>query len=288
MKLFKNCPHEERKQCDDCPLLKQCMIKKTKRIIRRKLNQSGVKKVLVVLIALVILVCLISKCINKKDINIDKNDEKLKVVTNVANVDESYMNVNVENKKQACLLSETKKVATNKKPKDKANVVKEQTKATKAKQQKNVEKAIISSDGPSDEYYYHINDYDKKIIEKLVYQESRGEILEGKVAVAAVALNRYVSNDSKFDTTSIESVVTQKYQFADISNVTERQLSTVPECKQAVEMALKGWDPTRKKFSDGAKYFYEPTLVQGYQKEIREGINKLQIGNHNFHNDFND
>ena len=56
----------------------------------------------------------------------------------------------------------------------------------------------------------------------------------------------------------------------------------------AVEDACHGWDPTRKKFENGALFFYAPKEVSGYQKEIREGIEILQIGNHNFHIDLND
>ena len=61
-----------------------------------------------------------------------------------------------------------------------------------------------------------------------------------------------------------------------------------PSCMEAVESACKGWDPTRKVFEDGAKFFYAPDYVTGYQKEIRQGIESYKIGNHIFHNDFNE
>jgi len=147
-------------------------------------------------------------------------------------------------------------------------------------------KAKISPDGPSSRYYYNISEEDKIIIAKVVWAESRGECFEGKVAVAAVVLNRYYSEIPYFDTESIETVVKQPYQFASISNVTEKELEEYPDCMKAVEAACKGWDPTRKVFDEGALYFYNPKYVSGYQAEIREGIRVMRIGNHNFHFDF--
>lgn len=268
-KLFKNCPYEERKTCEGCPLLKKCMLKKIRRRIRRKVRRIDIRKLLVVLVIFCVIIFIIFKNFNNND---DSNNKKITTITTVETVvNQSYIHTSVQ--KQESILAERKTVAI------KSNKT---TKVTKKKI-----KATISSDGPSEEYYYNISDYDKKVIEKLVYQESRGECLKGKVAVAAVVLNRYTSKSKKFDTSSIEAVVTQKYQFANISSVTEEQLATVPECKDAVEMALKGWDPTRQKFPEGAKYFYEPNMVYGYQKKIRQGIEVLEIGNHNFHNDFN-
>lgn len=146
----------------------------------------------------------------------------------------------------------------------------------------------ISAYGPGTVYYYILSDADKKDIEKLVYKEARGEPYEGKVAVAAVVLNRFFSGDPRFNRDSIHSVIIQSGAFADISDVTQSMLDTVPDLKDAVEDACRGWDPTRTTFENGALFFYAPKEVVGYQKEIREGIEVLQIGNHNFHNDFND
>ena len=128
----------------------------------------------------------------------------------------------------------------------------------------------------------------KIIMAKVLYRECRGECFKGKVAVAAVILNRFYSGLSEFDTESIYAVVTQGSQFADISEVTMDDLDSVPECMEAVEAACKGWDPTREMFPEGARHFYAPKGdIAPYQLAIREGINELVIGNHNFHNDFN-
>lgn len=150
-----------------------------------------------------------------------------------------------------------------------------------------VEEATLSAEGPSDTYYYHISEEDRIIIAKVVWAEARGECFEGKVAVAAVILNRYYSEERCFDRDSIFSVVTQRGQFANIKKVTMENLEKNPECIRAVEAACKGWDPTRAMFENGALYFYAPKGVSGYQAEIREGIRVYVIGNHNFHYDFN-
>ncbi len=144
----------------------------------------------------------------------------------------------------------------------------------------------ISFVGPSEEYYYTFSKEEKVCIAKLVYAEARGEEFKGKVAVAAVAINRYFSDISWYDCSSIYAVITQKYQFADISGVTMQDLENNPECMEAVEAACKGWDPTREVFPEGARYFYAPDLIGPEEASRREGVLVLQIGGHNFHNDF--
>lgn len=146
----------------------------------------------------------------------------------------------------------------------------------------------ISAYEPGVLYYYNLTTEEKVYIAKVVYQEARGEVFEGKVAVAAVILNRYVSNDRRFDRDSIYSVVTQSGQFASIGNVSMDDLNSVFSCMDAVEAACKGWDPTRAKFPEGAKFFFNPDGDLSESAKIeREGIETYQIGNHLFHNDFN-
>ena len=147
--------------------------------------------------------------------------------------------------------------------------------------------AQISPYAPGVTYYYNLSYADKVCIAKVVYGEARGECLEGQVAVAAVILNRFYSNNAFFKKDSIYSVCTQPYQFASIDNVTDEMLAANPSCMEAVEKACLGWDPTRQLFADGACYFFDPEGVEGYQKEIRTDIEYLQIGNHRFHNEFN-
>lgn len=146
----------------------------------------------------------------------------------------------------------------------------------------------ISAYGPGELYYYELSYEDKVYIAKVVYAEARGEIFEGQVAVAATVLNRFISNDWRFERASIYSVVTQSGQFASISGITMDDLNSVPSCMEAVEAACKGWDPTRINFPDGAKFFFNPDgdLDEIARKE-REGVETYRIGNHLFHNDLN-
>lgn len=137
-------------------------------------------------------------------------------------------------------------------------------------------------------YYYNLTIEDKEYIAKVVYQEARGEKFEGQVAVAAVILNRFVSGDKRFKTDSIYSVVTQSGQFASIKSVTTKDLNSATSCMEAVEAACKGWDPTRVKFSEGAKFFFNPDGDLSETAKIeRYEIETYRIGNHLFHNDLN-
>lgn len=150
----------------------------------------------------------------------------------------------------------------------------------KAKCKSKVSSAVLKD-------YATISSYELKLMEKVVYAESRGEPYKGQVAVAAVILNRYIFNKKKI---SIEDIVTAKYQFADISNVTEDMLKQYPDCKKAVNEAINGNDPTRSEFSEGARFFYEPDspYISEKQLKLREGVRGIKIGGHIFHNDFNE
>lgn len=144
----------------------------------------------------------------------------------------------------------------------------------------------ISATEPNSNFVYILSEEDMIYIAKLVWMEARGECYEGMVAVAAVVLNRYFSDDPLFYRDSILDTLTQPTQFASISNVTQWDLDNVPDCLRAVEDACKGWDPTRAVFDEGALYFYNPDGVSGYQAQIRENIRVMVIGNHAFHFDF--
>lgn len=126
-----------------------------------------------------------------------------------------------------------------------------------------------------------------KMMVKVVYAEARGERFKGQVAVASVIFNRYEYNKRKI---SIKDIILAKNQFANISNITQEMLDEYPDCKRAVRKALRGYDPTRVKFKEGARYFYEPdsSYISEYQKNLRKGVEVLKIGNHYFHNDFNE
>lgn len=247
-KMFTSCPYKQYSMtCEACPNYKKCLAEKQRRA--KAFNRRFYIKMSIVL---TIAFCIMA-VINQITLS---NEVKATAETSSTTVQETT----------------TMQIET-------AEVV--------DKMEEVVKKAKISAYKPSEEYYYSISEEDKILIAKVVWAESRGECFEGKVAVAAVILNRYFNGEGQaFDRSSIKAVVTQKSQFASISKVTMEDLEANPECMEAVEDACKGWDPTRQIFEEGACFFYAPKGVTGYQAEIREGIKVLVIGNHNFHADF--
>ncbi|MGE5675241.1 MAG: cell wall hydrolase [Mycobacterium leprae] len=87
------------------------------------------------------------------------------------------------------------------------------------------------------------------LLAQLVCGEARGEPYEGKVAVAAVILNRTL--DKRFPK-SVAGVIYQPYAFESVSNA-EAYKGTTPECYKAARAALSGWDP-----SWGSVFFFAP------------------------------
>lgn len=112
---------------------------------------------------------------------------------------------------------------------------------------------------------------DLYLLARVVYGEARGEPYAGKVAVAAVVLNRVASG--KFPTT-IAGVV---YQPGAFTCVSDGQINLTPdeEAIQAARDAMNGWDP-----SGGAIYYYNPNTAQSAWIWSRPVI--TVIGGHNF------
>lgn len=112
---------------------------------------------------------------------------------------------------------------------------------------------------------------DHRLLSKLVYAEARGETYKGKVAVAAVVLNRVSS--ASFPNT-ISGVIYQSGAFTCVNN---GSINNTPdkECIRAAREAINGWDPT-----GGCLYYYNPkTAVDNW---IRSRTIKTVIGNHSF------
>lgn len=112
---------------------------------------------------------------------------------------------------------------------------------------------------------------DVELLAHCVYGEARGEPYMGKVAVAAVVLNRVKS--SSFPNT-ISGVI---YQDGAFTCVSDGQLYLTPDedAYRAARDALNGWDPTY-----GCLYYYNPaTAVSAWiwSREVR-----LTIGAHSF------
>lgn len=115
------------------------------------------------------------------------------------------------------------------------------------------------------------NESETYLLGRLVHGEARGEPYVGKVAVAAVVLNRVKS--PSFPNT-ISGVI---YQSGAFDAVADGQINLTPDedSLRAARDALNGWDPT-----GGCLYYYNPaTATNGW---IWSRIVQLSIGKHNF------
>ena len=115
------------------------------------------------------------------------------------------------------------------------------------------------------------NESESYILARLVHGEARGEPYLGKVAVAAVVLNRVKS--SYFPNT-ISGVI---YQAGAFDCVADGQINLTPDADslRAARDAMNGWDPT-----GGCLYYYNPATATSswiWTREVR-----LVIGAHNF------
>lgn len=109
------------------------------------------------------------------------------------------------------------------------------------------------------------------LLARLVYGEARGEPYKGKVAVAAVVLNRIES--SSFPNT-MSGVI---YQSGAFSVVDDGQINLSPnqECINAARDAMNGWDPT-----GGCLYYYNPAKTTNKWMLSHKVV--MKIGNHAF------
>ena len=115
------------------------------------------------------------------------------------------------------------------------------------------------------------NESETYLLGRLVHGEARGEPYVGKVAVAAVVLNRVKS--PSFPNT-ISGVI---YQSGAFDAVADGQINLTPDedSLRAARDALNGWDPT-----GGCLYYSNPaTATNGW---IWSRTVQLSIGKHNF------
>lgn len=112
---------------------------------------------------------------------------------------------------------------------------------------------------------------DVYLLARLVHGEARGEPYKGKVAVAAVVLNRVKS--SSFPN-SIAGVI---YQSGAFDAVSDGQINLTPdnESIKAAQDAMNGWDP-----SNGCLYYYNPATATSRWMLSRPVL--LRIGRHAF------
>ncbi len=116
-----------------------------------------------------------------------------------------------------------------------------------------------------------VSSSDLYLIARCVYGEARGESYTGKVAVAAVILNRVES--SSFPNT-VSGVIYQAGAFTAVSDG-QINLGTNDECIRAAQDALNGWDPTY-----GCIYYYNPATATNQWIRSRPII--VTIGKHVF------
>lgn len=112
---------------------------------------------------------------------------------------------------------------------------------------------------------------DLYLLARVIYAESRGEPLQGQVAVGAVLLNRL--KDSRFPK-NLAQIIFKRGEFC---TVRDGQIWKTPsqEAIKAARLAAAGWDPT-----GGALYFYNPAKTTSRWIWSRPIVNK--IGNHIF------
>ncbi len=115
------------------------------------------------------------------------------------------------------------------------------------------------------------NDSELYLLAQLVHGEARGEPYNGKIAVAAVILNRVESPDFP---NSIAGVIYQPLAFESISNG-QAYLNPDSDSMKAAQDALNGVDP-----SYGALYFWNP--VTAVSKWIWSRQITCRIGKHVF------
>ena len=113
---------------------------------------------------------------------------------------------------------------------------------------------------------------DQSLLARLVYAEARGESYKGKVAVAAVALNRVKS--ASFPNT-VSGVIYQSGAFESVSNGAIN-LTPDSDSLRAAKEAMNGWDPT-----GGCLYFYNARTVSTGSWILSRTV-KTVIGNHSF------
>ncbi|MBM7625116.1 cell wall hydrolase [Sporohalobacter salinus] len=119
----------------------------------------------------------------------------------------------------------------------------------------------------------YISEKELDLLSRLVHAEALGESYKGKVAVAAVVLNRV--EDSKFPNT-ISEVIYQPLAFEPVMNGRIYHPADNDSIK-AVKAALNGWDPT-----NNSLYFYNPTKVYSPYNWIWSRTITTRIDNHVF------
>ncbi|ADU50546.1 cell wall hydrolase SleB [Thermaerobacter marianensis DSM 12885] len=132
--------------------------------------------------------------------------------------------------------------------------------------------APASSRGVTGGAGVQVSDYELRLLAQMVQAEAGGEPYVGKVAVAAVILNRV---KSPLFPDTVAGVLFEPYQFEPVLNGTFWQEPSAEAWQAAID-AVNGWDPT-----GGALYFWNPAK-SGYQPFLETRPSAGWIGNHRF------
>lgn len=117
-----------------------------------------------------------------------------------------------------------------------------------------------------------------ELMARLVQAEAGIEDFEGKVAVAAVVLNRLAAQEFP---DSIREIIYQTNQFESVLNGTIDTVRATEEAFKAVHAALQGFDPT-----GGATFFWNPDIATSgwFKQAVASGklVLTTRIGRHEF------
>ncbi|PLT28535.1 hypothetical protein CUU66_18145 [Peribacillus deserti] len=116
---------------------------------------------------------------------------------------------------------------------------------------------------------------EKDLLARLVNAEAKGEPYQGKVAVAAVVLNR---TEHKAFPHTVTGVIMEKKQFEPVSNG-QINKPAAAESKKAVNEAIVSHETGKGKATE-AIYFYNPDLTDSQWMRSLKVVKK--IGNHTF------
>ncbi len=116
-----------------------------------------------------------------------------------------------------------------------------------------------------------VNRADIQLMAQVIEGEAAGEPLVGKVAVGAVIINRWESEEFP---KNIRQVIYQPHAFEAVSNGQYRRPIS-QDSVRATELALNGWDPT-----NGCLYYWNPKTATSKWVWQRPVI--MQIGQHVF------
>ncbi|WP_242948271.1 cell wall hydrolase [Caldicoprobacter faecalis] len=107
----------------------------------------------------------------------------------------------------------------------------------------------------------------------MINGEARGEPYTGKVAVAAVIMNRL---KSPLFPNTLKEVIMQPYAFTCVQG---GQIYLTPdvECYRAALDAVMGYDPT-----GGCLFYYNPRTATSRWMKERKAASRIVIGNHVF------